>query len=92
MKLLNIVLILALLLSYSISFSKTLWNEENNIYSSKKKYKIGDTLKIIFNEKSIVSYQMTMTEEGKKSSTTTGSSGQAIDFLPGLTGSDNFKT
>lgn len=89
MKYFNVILLCFMI--PCLCLSKTLWNEDNSIYSTKQRYKIGDTLKIIFNEKTLINYEISLSEEGKKSSTTRGVQGQAIDFLPALSGGDNFQ-
>lgn len=90
MKLFNIIL-LCFLIPY-LCFSKTLWNEDKSIYSTKQKYKVGDSIKIIFNEKTLVNYQTALSEEDNKTSTIRGVQGQIIDFLPALGSGDNFQT
>ncbi len=87
----SIKIIILLLLIPCLCSSKTLWKEENNIYSTRQKYKIGHTLKVIFNEKTLVNYQVTLSEDSKKTSTLQSPQGQMINFLPGLSGGDNFK-
>ncbi len=87
-----IKIILLFILVPCLCFSKTLWNEDNSIYSTKQKYKKGDTLKIIFNEKTLVNYQTSLSEESKKSSAIKGGKGQMINFLPDLGSGDSFQT
>lgn len=91
MNVFKIILIIFLLI-YQTGFTKTLWNEKNSIYSTKHNYKAGDTLKIIFNEKSIVNYQLAVKETGKAVSTTKAGQGTSIQFLPDLSIGNNFET
>ncbi len=90
MKVISII-VLCLLIP-GLCSSKTLWDKKNSIYSTKQLYKAGDTLKIIFNEKTLVNYQVNLAEESKKSSTVKGGQGQIINFLPDLSSGDNFQT
>ncbi|MBU1075956.1 MAG: flagellar basal body L-ring protein FlgH [Spirochaetes bacterium] len=85
-------LLLLLLLICSSLFSKTLWDENNNIYSTKQPYKKGDTLKVIFNERSLINYQLSISEEANTSAKTRAGQGPSINFLPGLGSGDNFQT
>ncbi len=87
-----ISLLLFLLLIFNPAYSKILWNENNNIYSTKHNYKIGDTLKIIFNEKTLINYQISLSEENKITTTTKAGQGLSINFLPDLSSGDNFQT
>lgn len=89
----KIFLLLILLFSGTTSLqNEVLWNEENNIYSTKKKYKAGDTLKIIFNEKVLVNYRIATSDTGKITATGEGGSGNYINFLPKLGSGNNFQT
>lgn len=86
-----IILVIGNLLNFNIN-SKVLWDEENNIYSSKKTYEKGDSLKIIFNESSLVDYRINFSEDLNKKANTQAAQGNYIDFLPGLGLGDSFNT
>lgn len=75
-----------------ILYAETLWDEKGNIYSTKKQWKVGDSLKIIFNERSLVDYRMSSSDMQKVSAQGRGGQGMFINFLPSLGSSDNFQT
>jgi len=88
-------LILSLILIFIfIGFisAESLWDEDGGIYSTTKKWKVGDSLKIIFNEKSLVDYRMAVSDMAKVNSQGEGGKGMYLNFLPSLGGSDNFST
>jgi len=89
-KFLNVLLIVVVFNAYL--FAKTIWNGTNNIYSNKKKYKVGDVLQVIFDEKTLVNYQVSLTEFSKNTALTRKGSGSYINFLPDLGGGNNFQT
>jgi flagellar L-ring protein precursor FlgH len=72
--------------------AESLWDERGNIYSTKKEWKAGDTLKIIFKEDRLVDYRIALSEMQKVSTRGQGGIGQYINFLPALGASDNFDT
>ncbi len=75
-----------------IIYAESLWNERGNIYSTSKQWKVGDSIKVIFNERSLVDYRMANSEMQKVSAQGEGGSGAFINFLPSLGSSDNFQT
>jgi len=72
--------------------AESLWVEEGNIYSRTKSWKVGDTIKIIFKEKTILEYNNLVSEMTKINARGEGGSGAFINFLPKLGGSENFET
>ncbi len=72
--------------------SATLWDEKNSIYSSIANYNVGDTLKIIFNEDSLIQYRASSSSSQKLSTSGLKSSGSFIDFLPPAGGNDAYST
>lgn len=68
-----------------------LWNRENDVYSNKKRFSPGDRIKIVFNEKSLVDYNLSLSETSRSSGSAGG--GQSVmyfDFLPALSGDGSF--
>lgn len=91
MKTIKIALLISILINISVH-AKTLWNKDSNIYSTSKQYKTGDSITIIFNEKTLINYQLTLSEEAKTTATAKSPQGPSINFLPDLGSGDNFQT
>lgn len=82
--------LLFILLLTQVLHSETLWNENNDLYSNKKTFKPGDRLKIVFNEKSIVDYNLNLSETSRLSGSAGGGSTVSFfDFLPSLSADDS---
>ncbi|MDD5067895.1 MAG: flagellar basal body L-ring protein FlgH [bacterium] len=91
MKTFKVVILFILACSVHSLQSESLWNEENDVYSNKKKFKVGDRIKIVFNEKSLIDYNLSVSEGSR----VTGSAGGGnnvmyFDFLPALSADDSF--
>lgn len=81
-----------ILVLLGIIYAESLWDEKGNIYSTEKMWEVGDSIKIIFNERSLVDYRTANSEMQKVSAQAQGGTGALINFLPSIGGSDNFET
>ncbi|MBN1898070.1 MAG: flagellar basal body L-ring protein FlgH [Spirochaetes bacterium] len=88
----TIIILFSTLLFFGLLLGQSLWKDDGDIYSTDKKWKAGDSLKIIFNEASLVEYQLATSEAERVNAQGEGAKGAMISFLPSVGGSDNFQT
>ena len=88
----NIFKVFVWTIFFLVAVSAVLWDEKNNIYSSKSNYKVGDSVKIIFNENSIIQYKAAASSSKKLNVPGIKGSGAFVDVLPSVAGSDSFNT
>ncbi len=83
--------LMGLTMGIILGLSATLWKEENNIYSKKGIYKVGDTLKIVFDENTLIQYRASTSDNGKITANSSKANGNLINFLPALGGNDSYQ-